>query len=120
MILKRLMPALLGILSSMCSINATPLEPVLLWPKGAPDALGNKDHDKPTLTAFLPAPDKATGAAMVICPGGAYLMLAGHEGADYAVWLAQHGIAGIVLKYRLGVDGYRHPTMLHDAARAVP
>ncbi len=61
----------------------------------------------------------ATGAAVVICPGGGYGLLADHEGAGYAEWLAKRGIAGIVLKYRLGVDGYRHPAMLHDAARAV-
>jgi acetyl esterase/lipase len=56
---------------------------------------------------------------MVICPGGGYGALAQHEGEDYALWLNQHGIAGFVLKYRLGSAGYRHPVMLQDAARAV-
>jgi acetyl esterase/lipase len=46
-------------------------------------------------------------------------MLAAHEGRDYALWLNQNGIAGFVLKYRLGSGGYRHPVMLEDAARAV-
>lgn len=100
-------------------LNAAPLEPVLLWPGGAPGALGEKDDDKPTLTAFLPPPEKATGAAIVVCPGGGYGGLAGHEGAGYAEWLAQNGVAGLVLKYRLGSKGYRHPAMLNDAARAV-
>ncbi len=100
-------------------LHAAPLEPIPLWPQGAPGALGDKDDDKPTLTAFLPAPEKATGAAVVICPGGGYGGLAPHEGAGYAEWLAENGIAGIVLKYRLGSKGYRHPAMLNDAARAV-
>lgn len=94
-------------------------EAVLLWPNGAPGALGDSDKDKPTLTPYLPAQEKATGAAIVICPGGGYGGLAGHEGKDYALWLNEQGIAGFVLKYRLGSAGYRHPVMLHDAARAV-
>ena len=114
----RLLPALL-MLSITAALHAAPLAPIPLWPDGAPGALGDKDDDKPTLTAFLPAPEKATGAAVVICPGGGYGGLAPHEGAGYAEWLAENGIAGIVLKYRLGSKGYRHPAMLNDAARAV-
>ena len=90
-----------------------------LWPNGAPGALGTADKDVPTITAFLPDPAKATGAAIVICPGGSYSGLADHEGAGYAEWLAAKGVAGIVLKYRLGTGGYHHPAMLNDAARAV-
>ena len=90
-----------------------------LWPDGAPGALGKEDKDIPTLTAYLPAADIATGAAIVVCPGGGYGGLAGHEGADYALFLNQHGVAAFVLKYRLGSAGYRHPRMLEDAARAV-
>jgi len=56
---------------------------------------------------------------VVICPGGGYGGLAPHEGADYARFLNEQGIAGFVLKYRLGSGGYRHPVMLQDAARAV-
>jgi len=112
-------PALLLALSTALSLHAAPLEPIPLWPNGAPGALGDKDDDKPTLTAFLPSADKATGAAIVICPGGGYGGLAPHEGAGYAEWLADNGIAGLVLKYRLGSKGYRHPAMLNDAARAV-
>lgn len=94
--------------------NALPL-----WPNGAPDALGTADQDVPTLTPYLPGPAQATGAAMVICPGGGYGGLAPYEGKDYARWLNAHGVAGFVLKYRLGSAGYHHPAMLHDAARAV-
>jgi acetyl esterase/lipase len=90
-----------------------------LWPDGAPGALGKEAKDIPTLTVFLPAPDKATGAAIVICPGGGYGNLADHEGSQYARWLNNQGIAGFVLKYRLGSGGYRHPAMLQDAARAI-
>jgi acetyl esterase/lipase len=92
---------------------------VPLWPDGAPGALGREPKDIPTLTLFLPEPDKATGAAMVICPGGGYSHLAPHEGGDYARWLNDQGIAGFVLQYRLGSAGYRHPRMLEDAARAL-
>ncbi len=56
---------------------------------------------------------------MIICPGGGYGGLADHEGKDYALWLADHGVAGFVLKYRLGSAGYRHPIMLQDVSRAV-
>jgi acetyl esterase/lipase len=93
--------------------------PVPLWPNGAPGALGTNDFDIPTLTPYLPDGTNSTGAAMVICPGGGYGMLAPHEGKDYALWLNQHGVTCFVLKYRLGSHGYQHPAMLNDAARAV-
>ncbi len=92
---------------------------VLLWPEGAPGALGQAERDKPSLTPYPAGPAKATGAAVVICPGGGYGGLAGHEGKDYALWLNELGIHGFVLKYRLGSAGYRHPRMLEDAGRAV-
>jgi acetyl esterase/lipase len=93
--------------------------PLLLWPNGAPEALGSVDNDHPTLTSYLPEPGQGTGAAIVVCPGGGYGGLAAHEGHDYAVWLNGYGVAAFVLKYRLGSHGYRHPAMLQDAARAV-
>jgi acetyl esterase/lipase len=90
-----------------------------LWPGAAPGALGTNEQDIPTLTLFFPDPAKATGAAMVICPGGGYEHLAPHEGATYAIWLTNQGIAAFVLKYRLGSAGYRHPVELEDVSRAV-
>ncbi len=99
--------------------RADALTAVVLWPEGAPGALGTNDWDVPTLTPYLADPKIATGAAMVICPGGGYGHLADHEGKDYALWLNEHGVSGFVLKYRLGTHGYRHPRMLEDAARAV-
>jgi acetyl esterase/lipase len=59
----------------------------------------------PDLTVFLPAPEKANGAAVLICPGGGYGVLAfDHEGNAIAEWLNDNGIAGIILKYRLPSD----------------
>ena len=56
---------------------------------------------------------------MLIFPGGGYGSLAEHEGTGYAQWFAANGINAYVLKYRLGSNGYRHPVMLNDAARAL-
>lgn len=110
---------LLATCLSAAWLQAETLPAIPLWPNGAPGALGDAPKDVPTLTPYLPAPDKATGAAMVICPGGGYAVLAPYEGRDYALWLNQHGVAGFVLKYRLGSNGYRYPAQLEDAARAV-
>jgi acetyl esterase/lipase len=90
-----------------------------LWPDTAPGALGTSSNDIPTLTPYLPDPALATGAAMIICPGGGYSGLAAHEGNDYALWLNQHGVTAFVLKYRLAPAGYHYPAIFQDAARAV-
>ena len=59
----------------------------------------------PTISVFLPAKEKATGTAVVICPGGGYSILASeHEGSDIAAWLNKIGVAGIIVKYRLPSD----------------
>ena len=59
----------------------------------------------PTLTFFSPPIEKATGVAVILCPGGGYARLAiDHEGSGVAKWLNELGIAGIVLKYRLPSD----------------
>jgi len=105
------------LLASVLTLRAQ--APIPLWTGEVPGALGKDDKDVPTLTPYLPESAKASGAAIVICPGGGYGGLAPHEGPDYAVWLTQHGITAFVLKYRLGANGYRHPVMLQDAARAV-
>ncbi|MFI5379981.1 MAG: alpha/beta hydrolase [Tepidisphaerales bacterium] len=111
--------AVLGMFVVAGSLRAEPMAPVVLWPDGAPGALGKEPKDIPTLTPYLGAEDKDTDAAVVICPGGGYGGLAAHEGNDYALYLSQHGVRAFVLKYRLGSGGYRHPCMLQDAARAV-
>jgi acetyl esterase/lipase len=92
----------------------------LLWPNGAPGAKGDSDDDKPTLAISLPPAEKATGAAVVVCPGGGYRGLAmSYEGVDVGAWLNEHGIAAFVLKYRHKGTGYEHPAPLHDAQRAI-
>lgn len=91
---------------------------MLLWPEGAPGAKGSAETDRPELTAVLPTTG-ATGTGIVIAPGGAYQNLAmGHEGFQEAQWLASHGIAAFVLRYRLGPT-YGYPIEQNDAKRAI-
>ena len=91
----------------------------MLWPEGAPGALGATDSDRPAVSIFLPPRDKATGSAAVVCPGGGYQMLAlDHEGKQIAEWLNSLGVAAFVLRYRLG-PRYHHPVPLQDAQRAL-
>lgn len=91
----------------------------LLWPDGAPGAVANEDADRPTLTIYLPERPNPSRAAVVVCPGGGYGMLAmDHEGRQIAGWLNARGLAAFVLKYRLG-PRYRHPAPLEDAQRAI-
>jgi len=60
----------------------------------------------PTLTVFLPHPDKATGTAMIVCPGGGFSALSWDtEGLNVAKKLAEKGIAAFVLKYRTSFAG---------------
>jgi endo-1,4-beta-xylanase len=92
---------------------------VPLWQGGAPGFEARKDEREtvkkkggvevsvsnvhnPSLTVYLPTMEKTTGAAVVICPGGGHSVLAiEHEGHNVGKWLADQGIAGLVLKYRL-------------------
>jgi endo-1,4-beta-xylanase len=89
---------------------------ILLWPNGAPGSEGKTGSEtlvkrddglrriagihKPSITLHLP--DKPSGAAVLLLPGGGHQYLAiDHEGHFVADWLANHGVAGIVVKYRL-------------------
>ena len=78
--------------------------------------------DDPCLYVF-PAQGVKTGAAVIICPGGGYQMLAlQHEGFDVANWFAQKGVTAFVLKYSLGKfdgSGFKHPKMLNEAKQAM-
>jgi endo-1,4-beta-xylanase len=92
---------------------------VPLWPNGAPGFETRKDIpenvkkkgnieqsvsnvNNPSLTVYLPAQEKASGAGIVVCPGGGHSVLAiEHEGHNVAKWLAENGIAAFILKYRL-------------------
>ncbi|MBI3854728.1 MAG: alpha/beta hydrolase [Planctomycetes bacterium] len=90
-----------------------------LWPKGAPLATGEGDKDKPNISVYLAPEDKATGAAVVVCPGGGYGALAtGHEGHDVAVFFNNIGVSAFVLTYRLAPK-YHHPCMMLDVQRAI-
>ena len=90
---------------------------VPLWPAGAPGSEARRNEPEkvvgsnvsnihqPTLTVYLPATELATGCAVIVAPGGGHARLAiQHEGYNVAQWLADHGIAAFVLKYRLGKD----------------
>jgi len=105
------------------TVSAAVIAPVeVLWPGGAPGAKGTASGDIPNLTIYLPPKDKATGAAIVICPGGGYGHLAvDHEGHQIAQWLNSFGVAGFILQYRHRNSGagYGHPAPLQDAQRAV-
>ena len=106
-----------------------------LWPGDAPGAKPrpaesetNKDGHLgdiavPQYQLYQPEKSKATGAAVLIFPGGGYGILASnHEGHDYAKWLAGRGIAGIVVKYRVSGNpelGYQFPVPYLDARRAI-
>jgi endo-1,4-beta-xylanase len=115
---------------------------VLLWPEGGPGSKGVEEEEvwvdqgkngvkdrhvsnvhKPSMLVYLPKPAQATGAAMVICPGGGFNLLAiDKEGSDVAQWLNTLGVAGFVLKYRLPHTqrhSYTVDTALADAQRAV-
>ena len=116
----KILSTVAGLVGMACMLAAQTNVVVPLWPAGqVPGARGEGTNDVPTLTVFLPEPGRGDGSAMVICPGGGYGGLASHEGRDYALFLNREGMACFVLKYRLGSHGYRHPSMLQDAARAV-
>lgn len=99
-------------------LKAAPESPIILWPEGAPGAVGHEPADTPTLTPYFPPKEKATGAAIIVCPGGGYSHLADHEGGPVAEWLNTLGITAFVLKYRIG-PRYHHPAPLQDAQRAI-
>ena len=88
-----------------------------LWPKGAPNNNGD-EKDKAELTVYLPDAKKATGRAVVCCPGGGYSHLAmDHEGHQWAAFFNNQGIALIVVKYRMPHGNYKIP--ISDAEEAM-
>lgn len=90
---------------------------VLLWPDGAPGALGNADDDQPRYTVYQASGAVHTG--VLVCPGGGYQNLAmDHEGLQVAKWLNGFGVTAFVLQYRLGPK-YHHPIEMNDAKRAM-
>lgn len=89
-----------------------------LWPDTAPVGDGTREPADAAMTVFLPPREKATGAAVVICPGGGYIRhVLDREGPIVARWLNDHGIAAAVLEYRLP-HGRPYVPLL-DAQRAL-
>ena len=92
---------------------------ILLWPDGAPGALGQDDRDKPAMTIYMPPNTTGPMTAVIIAPGGSYARLSmNNEGRAPANYLNTLGIAAFVLRYRLG-PVYHHPIELGDAQRAI-
>jgi endo-1,4-beta-xylanase len=141
--MRRLAMAFVCLIAAVPCFAADEPTEIPLWPAGAPGSEGittgnvvvekgkNGAHNRtvtqvhnPSLTVFLPPKEKATGAAVVICPGGAHRFLAiEHEGYEIANWLNSIGVAGFVLKYRLArAEGSKYKVETHaldDARRAV-
>src|ERR1700723_2186261 len=91
---------------------------VVLWPEGAPAALGKEDGDVPKLYVY-PATGAGVHPAVIVLPGGSYTHLVTEkEGAVEARWLNAHDVTAFVLEYRLGPK-YRFPTPMLDGARAM-
>ncbi len=134
-----------GTPQSAPAVATSPDAPISLWPGIAPGdtgdlgaegdtsqpnpneppekhviTLGNVAH--PTLTVYHPAKDKNTGAAVVVCPGGGYSILAMNlEGTEVCQWLNRIGVTAILLKYRVPArpGRQRHDAPLQDAQRAM-
>ena len=96
---------------------AAPSNPLPLWKEGAPGSEARRQEPEkvagsnvsnihhPSLTPYWPANPLPGGPAVIIAPGGGHARLAAqHEGHNVAVWLARHGVAAFVLKYRLAKD----------------
>ncbi|MSU20391.1 MAG: alpha/beta hydrolase [Pedosphaera sp.] len=126
-------------------LAAEPRPVVELWPKDVPGEKGDigEERDmtkptdgqvggksvirlgsvtKPTITIYRPPAGKETGAAVIVCPGGAYNILAlDLEGTEVCEWLNSVGVTGVLLKYRVpkrqGLE--KHTAALQDAQRAI-
>jgi acetyl esterase/lipase len=116
---------------------------ILLWPNGVPGSDGRPSESKnseetvrvneygehivsgihqPSIIPYLPAREKATGAAVIVAPGGGHKELwMDHEGYNVAKWLSDHGVAAFILKYRLArepgstytIEGIALPDIKH-------
>jgi len=119
-----MLKALIGTLAILTTIStavaADVPESIPLWPNGAPGSEGKTGAEvgkpegpargytsitnvhNPSILPYLPPKEKATGVAVIVLPGGGHSNLAiGHEGYNVGEWLADHGIAAFVVKYRL-------------------
>jgi acetyl esterase/lipase len=140
-----LLSAVTGLTLAVTVPAAEPAKVIDLWPQEAPGEKGplgeekdiTKPSDgsvagkpvirlgnvsKPTITVYSPAPEKDTGTAVVVCPGGGYHILAMDlEGTEICQWLNSIGVTGVLLKYRVpkreGLE--KHTAALQDAQRAM-
>ena len=141
----KLMKILKGIfialgLSALSLQSMAQTEVINLWPDGKIPNFKKSDVEEksvtdangilrisgvtvPTITAFIAPKEKATGAAVMICPGGGYgILAASHEGSDFAKWFNERGISAFVLKYRLPNEKAmtkQHEVPLMDAMQAM-
>jgi acetyl esterase/lipase len=143
-LMKQLLAPLLCSLLLVPVAFAGPLEPIALWPGTPPGdtetlppeqdtskptdkAVGGKplirlgNVSKPTMTVFPAPKEKNTGAAVVVCPGGGYNILAlDLEGTEVCEWLNSIGVTGVLLKYRVPArKDRRYEAPLQDAQRAL-
>jgi hypothetical protein len=126
-------PIFAAALLSTTVLAAEPTKVINLWPGTAPGDKGDigeeqdttkpSDHmvagkrvarignvSKPTISIYRPAADKDTGAAVMVCPGGAYRILAlDLEGSEVCEWLNSIGITGVLLKCRIARDSKSTP-----------
>jgi len=131
----------LGCLLVLAGVSvAAQHDPILLWPNGAPGSEGKTGEEKvrvtpqgdhvissvhrPSITPYLPSKETATGAAVVVIPGGGHVEIwSDHEGHNIAEFLSARGVASFVLKYRLArekgstytIEGHSMP----DVQRAI-
>lgn len=136
--MKPFLPALAILLFTLTAFKTQAADPpaaLPLWKSGAPGSEARAAEPEkinspnpgvcnvtnvhqPSITPYLPSPEKATGAAILIAPGGGHQKLClGHEGYSLAEWLADHGIAAFVLKYRLAREP-NSPYTVDDHAMA--
>ncbi|MBL9155829.1 MAG: alpha/beta hydrolase [Verrucomicrobiales bacterium] len=116
---RPLIPTLFLLAASLLPARADDALPtsIPLWEKGAPGSEARKDEAEkiegsnitnvhhPSITPYLPDPDKHTGTAVIICPGGGHAKLCvGHEGFALGEWFRERGIAAFILKYRLSKE----------------
>ncbi|WP_440703350.1 alpha/beta hydrolase [Dyadobacter sp. 22481] len=115
-------------------------ETINLWPEGKIPNFKTSDIEEksvtdaqgilrisgvtvPTIAAYIVPKEKATGAAVMICPGGGYgILAASHEGSDFAKWFNDRGISAFVLKYRLPNEkamAHQHEVPLMDAMQGM-
>jgi endo-1,4-beta-xylanase len=128
------------LLSAVCLLSAEEPKAIPLWPNGAPGSEGKTEAEAvrltndgehvvskihhPSMIPYLPSKDSATGAAVIVAPGGGHRELwMDHEGYNIGKWLAAHGVAAFVVKYRLarepGSTYTIEGTSLSDMQRAI-